>query len=75
MRNGRSACTSAAEAPPALHDHEEQDMKTPTLIRVAALVAAAATTFVLVQSVALLALPPPGAALQIAQAAMPVLPR
>jgi hypothetical protein len=46
-------------------------MKTPTSIRVAALIAAAATTFVLVQSVALLAFPSPADAWQLAQAAMP----
>jgi len=47
-------------------------MKTPTSIRVAALIAAAATTFVLLQSVALVALPPPADAPQLAQAAVPV---
>lgn len=47
-------------------------MKTPISIRVAALIAAAATTFMLVQSVALLAFPPPTDAPQLAQAAMSV---
>jgi hypothetical protein len=49
-------------------------MKTPRLIRAAALVAAAATSFALLQSVARLAEPPPTGAPQIAQAAKLALP-
>jgi hypothetical protein len=47
-------------------------MKTPTSIRVAALIAAAATTFVLAQTLALYGLPAPDTAPQIAQAATTV---
>jgi hypothetical protein len=50
-------------------------MKTPSLIRAAALIAAAVTTFATVQSIALLAFPPAAVAPQIAQAEMPVTPR
>jgi hypothetical protein len=46
-------------------------MKTPILVRVAALIASAATTFALVEALALYALPAPDAATRIAQATAP----
>lgn len=49
-------------------------MKIPKLIHAAALIAAVATTFVLVHSIALLALPPHVPVLQIAHAAMSLTP-
>jgi hypothetical protein len=49
-------------------------MKTPISIRVAALIAAAATTFVLVLSIARLGLPAPDAAPQLAEFTAPVTP-
>lgn len=55
-----------------MRDREEYTVKTPISIRVAALVAAAATTFVLLQSLALLALPAPVDAPKLAQSAVPV---
>jgi hypothetical protein len=50
-------------------------MKSSILTRAAALIAAAATTFVLVQSVALYGLPAEDMAPQVAQAAAPTTPR
>jgi len=75
MRNGCPACNDVADAQPTLRNRKEPTMKTPTSIRVVALIAAVATTFVLVQSVALLASPPRVDAPQLAQAATPVLSR
>jgi len=50
-------------------------MKTPVLARVAALLAAATTTFALVQSLALYALPTQDMSSQFAQVATPIAPR
>jgi hypothetical protein len=50
-------------------------MKTSILARAAALIAAAATTFGLVYSIALYGMPAPDAAPQIAQATSPTTPR